>query len=322
MMPSISFEPSSEPTGEPSMMPSVSFEPSSKPSSQPSSQPSTSHSPSSYPSMVPTTVPSLSHSPSLGPSELPSLLPSELPTSVPSVSRSPSVFVDLRSKPCTVCYDILTPDMVKYEEPCTKSGAMLMISCNKQDDWIQEKYCQLSCFLYGNGYQGDNCCLPSEYPTSIPSHAPSRAMPNTPSSVPSNISQKPSYVPSSLTSQKPSSYSLVPSISQSFDPSQVLGNNPTSVPSIEASKDPSSTLSYAPSSSNAPSSKPIIIQCIECVDIRTPAMISYDEKCNQSAFLLQIACKDNEVWRTNSYCQLSCFLAENGYDGVKCCQTS
>ena len=177
-------------------------------------------------------------------------------------------------------------------------------------------------FLPGNFYQGENYCLSSEYPTIIPSHAPSRAMSKTPIFMSHNISQKPSYVPSSLTSQKPSSYSLVPSISQSLDPSQALSNNPTSVPSIEASKFPSSTLSYAPSSSNAPSSKPIIIQCIECVDIRTPAMITYDEQCNQSGFLLQLSCKNNEDWRTNSYCQLSCFLAENGYDGVKCCQTS
>merc|ERR1712176_865480 len=45
---------------------------------------------------------------------------------------------------------------------CEDYGEALEAKCNKHYEWIKEKYCQLSCYLIGKGYEGDVCCLNEE----------------------------------------------------------------------------------------------------------------------------------------------------------------
>merc|ERR1711933_72646 len=45
---------------------------------------------------------------------------------------------------------------------CEDYGEALEAKCNKHKEWITEKYCQLSCYLIGKGYEGDVCCLNEE----------------------------------------------------------------------------------------------------------------------------------------------------------------
>merc|ERR1712232_977509 len=66
---------------------------------------------------------------------------------------------------CIVCSNnpirSMTKKAKKEEDSfsCEDYGEILQSKCNKHKKWIKEKYCQLSCYLAGNGYEGDVCCL-------------------------------------------------------------------------------------------------------------------------------------------------------------------
>ena len=58
--------------------------------------------------------------------------------------------------------------------------------------------------------------------------------------------------------------------------------------------------------------------CISCTDKRTPCMKRKGKMCETTA-LLDTHCHQSDYWSKNKFCQLSCFKAENGYDGDECC---
>merc|ERR1711902_403875 len=60
------------------------------------------------------------------------------------------------SPDCIVCDDVETPGMVKKGKDCTTIN--LKNKCNKNSNWIKKKFCRLSCYNVGNGYDGDVCC--------------------------------------------------------------------------------------------------------------------------------------------------------------------
>merc|ERR1712119_205842 len=69
---------------------------------------------------------------------------------------------------CIVCSNnptrYMTKKAKKDRDPlsCEDYGEALEAKCNKHKEWIKVKYCQLSCYLIGKGYEGDVCCLNEE----------------------------------------------------------------------------------------------------------------------------------------------------------------
>merc|ERR1712152_127873 len=57
---------------------------------------------------------------------------------------------------CTTCDDVATPKMIKKGKNCATS-TNLQQKCTKPK-WMKKKYCQLSCYNAGVGYDGDVCC--------------------------------------------------------------------------------------------------------------------------------------------------------------------
>jgi len=57
--------------------------------------------------------------------------------------------------------------------------------------------------------------------------------------------------------------------------------------------------------------------CTECSDDATPWMENNAKTCATSA--LETNCNENGWWVSNAYCQLSCFAAGRGYEGIDCC---
>jgi len=62
------------------------------------------------------------------------------------------------SSPCIVCDDRATPNMIKKGRTCGSRPKPIQTKCNKSFNWNQNKFCQLTCYNAGNGYDGDVCC--------------------------------------------------------------------------------------------------------------------------------------------------------------------
>jgi len=99
-------------------------------------------SPVSPPSNVPTKAPTLP--PTKVPTKAPTLPPTNAPTSAPTDS-------------CILCDDVATNNMIKKGKDCATFNK-LHKKCNKINKWKQNKFCQLSCYNAGVGYDGDVCC--------------------------------------------------------------------------------------------------------------------------------------------------------------------
>ena len=204
---------------------------------------------------------------------------------------------------CTVCTDIITPNMELHQEHCGVSRLLLKLSCGKSNIWKDNHYCQLSCFLAGYGYPNDKCCEPSAY-------------------LSEDISETPSVVPSAIPSWKPSSVpSQNPSLAHSVDPSQSPSNKPSSVEELpnNSSREEALEPEAMVEKSHAPDS---VGQCTVCTDIISPKLEFRQEHCGISKLLLMISCGKSNIWKNNHYCQLSCFLAGYGYPNDKCCEPS
>ena len=176
MSPSVSAEPSSEPslspsqsaapTSQPSLNPSLSSQPSSQPSmspsvsAEPSSEPSLSPSQSTEPTSQPSLNPSLSSQPSSQPSLSPSV--SALPTSEPSLSPSksteptsqPSFNPSISTSPTTQPSDSPTTSTAPSSEPSSAPS----ISSAPSDVPSQQPTLSTA---------------PSSHPSSVPSKSPS-----------------------------------------------------------------------------------------------------------------------------------------------------
>merc|ERR1711862_720293 len=71
---------------------------------------------------------------------------------------------------CIICDDEAISWMVAPNIDCEGSH-YLPRKCNNNQNWIDNKFCQLSCYNAGVGYEGDICCNgrgKTEAPTSSP----------------------------------------------------------------------------------------------------------------------------------------------------------
>jgi len=59
--------------------------------------------------------------------------------------------------------------------------------------------------------------------------------------------------------------------------------------------------------------------CTECSDEGTPWMVDNDKVCGTNNSQLATKCNSSNSWRSNKYCQNSCFITGYGYDGDDCC---
>jgi len=81
------------------------------------------------------------------------------PNSTSSPTKAPTALSQTpTSMPCTVCDDVGTNGMIKKGKDCSTQTNTLNKKCNKSSQWSKNKFCQLSCYNAGNGYDGDVCC--------------------------------------------------------------------------------------------------------------------------------------------------------------------
>jgi hypothetical protein len=77
------------------------------------------------------------------------------PTSAPTTPPTPA---------CTDCDDVAAPWMVNQDKDCTaidtQNKAASSNFCRNSVYWVNpsKQYCRKTCFHFGQGYQGDNCC--------------------------------------------------------------------------------------------------------------------------------------------------------------------
>merc|ERR1712060_24668 len=62
---------------------------------------------------------------------------------------------------CIVCSNDPSKSILGSSS-CEDNDKTLEAKCNKHEKWIENKFCQLSCYLSGKGYEGDDCCLDEE----------------------------------------------------------------------------------------------------------------------------------------------------------------
>ena len=60
--------------------------------------------------------------------------------------------------------------------------------------------------------------------------------------------------------------------------------------------------------------------CVQCTNEPTAGMISKSRNCTVELVSKGIKCIDRETWVRDGYCQLSCYEAGRGYEGIVCCQ--
>lgn len=75
------------------------------------------------------------------------------------VSQSPSASPSFAStSSCIICNDVATSGMERKGRECVDNPGAIKKKCNKSSKWRKKKFCQLSCYNAGYGYQGDICC--------------------------------------------------------------------------------------------------------------------------------------------------------------------
>jgi len=108
-------------------------------------------------------------------------------TPLPTLAINPLTFA-LNDSPvdnsnCTLCDDREISWMSNIGLDCVNSP-YIDTKCNKNINWINNKYCQLSCYNKGNGYVGDQCCVPTAMPTPSPSQLPTELQSQQPTQFP------------------------------------------------------------------------------------------------------------------------------------------
>merc|ERR1711963_825354 len=82
-----------------------------------------------------------------------SCLPSTDTPNTSSPTKAPS---SAPSSSCIHCDNVATNYMIENGKDCT--AVNLGNKCIKKNSWISNKFCQLSCYDFGLGYEGDVCC--------------------------------------------------------------------------------------------------------------------------------------------------------------------
>jgi len=84
------------------------------------------------------------------PTKAPTHAPTKAPTDTPTTASPTSTY-------CIVCDNEETSWMKRNDKDCI-SSTLIDTKCNKSTLWVNNKYCRLSCYNAGNGYDGDVCC--------------------------------------------------------------------------------------------------------------------------------------------------------------------
>merc|ERR1719232_1715026 len=78
------------------------------------------------------------------------------PTDTPNTSPPTKAPSSAPSSSCVHCDNVGTNYMIENGKDCT--AVNLGNKCIKKNSWISNKFCQLSCYGLGLGYEGDVCC--------------------------------------------------------------------------------------------------------------------------------------------------------------------
>ena len=80
---------------------------------------------------------------------------------------------------CTVCTDVPTKGMISRNRECTVQLVSKGDKCIDRQNWIDNQYCQQSCYDAGRSYEGIVCCHGGEEtqrPTASPAQSPTREL--------------------------------------------------------------------------------------------------------------------------------------------------
>jgi len=119
--------------------------------------------PTDAPTHAPTDAPT--HAPTDAPTHAPTHAPTANPTDAPTGGNdspvSSPVFSPVSSpeSSCIPCSDEETPGMKRSDKDCASLKTKALDKRCIKANWKKKKFCQLSCFLSDNGYDGDNCCV-------------------------------------------------------------------------------------------------------------------------------------------------------------------
>lgn len=88
--------------------------------------------------------------------EDPGEYPTKSPTATPTLPSG-----EVEEENCTPCDNMPNPYMLTVGADC-ETSSLVRDKCSKNGTWRQEKWCRLSCYKRGNGYEGDKCCVFSD----------------------------------------------------------------------------------------------------------------------------------------------------------------
>ena len=245
--------------------------------------------------------------------------PEQQPTTTPL--PTPTTYLE----ECTTCTDVGNSWMQAVGNACP-SSYLLFSKCNKSASWRANKFCQYSCYMTGNGYDGDICCPSGVDPiTRTPTRAPTTIPPTT---IPPTTIPPTTIAP---TTKPPTTVAEVPAVMdvivQTEEPPSTREPTTTIIPIISTeapskSQQPTTLPSQEPST--APSSVNKEVDCTTCSDIGNSWMVDMNISCDsdQALTLISRKCNKNDTWRDNKYCQYTCFVSNNRYENDNCCSKS
>jgi len=213
--------------------------------------------------------------------------------------------------------------MTIQQESCATSPDTLERLCKKNEHWAKNRICELSCFLAGYGYEGEECCTTNPTPSpKIPSASPTQ--------IPGTNCERCDDVGNgwmiAVGNECPSSYLLEKRCNKStawiknkycrqscyeagygYPGEECCTASPTTSPS---------TASASPT--QLPGTNYQISNCDICDDVANGWMITVGNEC-PSSYLLETRCNKSTPWIKEKYCRLSCYEAGYGYVADKCC---
>jgi len=333
--------PTPQPTSAPTPQPTSATTP--QPISAPTPQPISAPTPQSTSAPTPQSTPTPTPQPTLTPTSSPVYTLSStvnlavVPGTIPHIPPQKSLTTNTNEN-CIICNDKESSWMIEWNIDCASQEKPLARTCRNDNYWIIHKFCRLSCYNAGFGYDGDDCCNGNT--NIIITNAPM-------------VTQVSSPVQTSSQS-----------IEKTTSDDQCIVCSDVNVPRLEAKGKGCSIMSkdilakrcneykfwikkkicqltcyeagYGYSgdvcctseiiSPPLPVPSPIIPaptpmptkHCIICDDVGNPWMQNMEEQCEGSSFI-ERKCNRNEAWRKNKYCQATCYEAGYGYEGDECC---
>jgi len=277
-------------------------------------------SPTDTPVVAPTNAPIVppTNSPIVPPTDAPVITPTNAPvlvntdapvvtpTDAPVVSPTDAPVVSPTPAPvaCTLCTDEETPWMTSNGVDCIATE-LTNTKCNKNQKWNNNKFCQYSCFIEGNGYTGDNCCVvPTPAPAPTP---PAPCTQCTDDETPWMISNGVDCITTGLIDSKCNK-------NQNWKRQKFCQHSCF----IEGNGYAGDNCCVVPTPAPAPTPP---APCTQCTDDETPWMIRNEKDCTTSD-LLSTKCNKSRYWRREGFCQISCFKNDSGYVGDNCCSNA